>query len=52
MTSNLTNHRPVPKTIDLGGHPSDLAPRGHREFSLCLQPIIQIMSFLSTPLLK
>jgi hypothetical protein len=36
----------------LGGNPSDLAPRGHSYFSFCLQPIIQIMSGLSTPLFE
>src|SRR5438552_313896 len=52
MTANLTNHRLVPQTMELGRHPSYLAPCGHREFSLCLQPIIQIMSVLSASLLE
>jgi hypothetical protein len=40
------------QTRDLGGHGCDLATRGHCQFNFCLQPIIQIMSVLSSPLLK
>jgi len=48
----IARHYLVAQTRDLCGHPSDLAPCGHSYFRFCLQPIIQIMPFLSTPLLE
>jgi hypothetical protein len=49
---DLTNHSQISKTIALSRHPPDLAPGRHSKFSLGLQPIIQIMSVFSAPLLE